>query len=261
VRLLVTNDDGIEAIGLRVLAGALVDAGHEAVVVAPDRDCSGQGAAIGPLHLTGTVRFTPAALDGSDVPAFAVDGPPALTVMAACLGGFGPAPEMIVSGINAGANTGRAVLHSGTVGAALTALNMRRPALAVSQAAGDGGHWRTAAALAVALVDDVSRHVPPAAFSLNVPNRQAEDVQGVMPARLDPGGRVQAVMVEGEPGVLHLQVPALQPAPDDTDTALLDAGYATLTMLSGPSAVDAPDLNQLCWRAERILPNSGRRSA
>jgi 5'-nucleotidase len=66
------------------------------------------------------------------VPAYAVDGPPGLCVLAARLGGFGHRPELVVSGINPGCNTGRAVLHSGTVGGALTAANFGGRGLAVS---------------------------------------------------------------------------------------------------------------------------------
>jgi 5'-nucleotidase len=132
-RILVTNDDGVESSGLHALVGALVDDGRDVMVVAPASDMSGSGAAIGRIHLDEHIDAEQVELPGLDgVPAYAVDGPPGLCVLAARLGGFGHRPELVVSGINPGCNTGRAVLHSGTVGGALTAANFGGRGLAVS---------------------------------------------------------------------------------------------------------------------------------
>ena len=133
MRVLVTNDDGVGSPGLHALARALVDDGHDVIVVAPDREMSGSAAAIGQVHLGEGIdaeRVDLPRLDG--VPAYAVSGPPGLCVLTARLGGFGDPPDVVVSGINPGCNTGRAVLHSGTVGAALTAANFGCRGLAVS---------------------------------------------------------------------------------------------------------------------------------
>jgi 5'-nucleotidase len=133
MKILVTNDDGVESAGLHALARALVDAGRDVLVVAPDRDMSGSSAAIGHIHMDDHIDAKRVTLPGlPDVPAYAVDGPPGLCVLAARLGGFGEPPGLVVSGINPGCNTGRAVLHSGTVGAALTAANFGGRGLAVS---------------------------------------------------------------------------------------------------------------------------------
>lgn len=132
-RILVTNDDGVESAGLHALVRALVDDGRDVMVVAPARDMSGSGAAIGRIHLDESIDAQQVELPGlAGVPAYAVDGPPGLCVLAARLGGFGHRPELVVSGINPGCNTGRAVLHSGTVGGALTAANFGGRGLAVS---------------------------------------------------------------------------------------------------------------------------------
>jgi 5'-nucleotidase len=133
MKVLVTNDDGVGSPGLHALARALADDGHDVIVVAPDREMSGSAAAIGQVHLEEGIdaeRVDLPRLDG--VPAYAVSGPPGLCVLTARLGGFGDAPDLVVSGINPGCNTGRAVLHSGTVGAALTAANFGCRGLAVS---------------------------------------------------------------------------------------------------------------------------------
>jgi 5'-nucleotidase len=133
MKVLVTNDDGVGSPGLHALARALVDDGHDVIVVAPDREMSGSAAAIGQVHIEAGIdaeRVDLPRLDG--VPAYAVAGPPGLCVLTARLGGFGDPPGLVVSGINPGCNTGRAVLHSGTVGAALTAANFGCRGLAVS---------------------------------------------------------------------------------------------------------------------------------
>jgi 5'-nucleotidase len=133
MKVLVTNDDGVASPGLHELAAALVAAGYDVIVVAPDRDMSGSAAALGQIHVDEEIEAEPVDLPGLDgVPAYAVDGPPGLCVLAARLGGFGEPPQLVVSGINPGCNAGRAILHSGTVGAALTAANFGCRGLAVS---------------------------------------------------------------------------------------------------------------------------------
>lgn len=123
MRILVTNDDGIESEGLHVLARALRGQG-EVIVAAPDSEYSGAGAAIGPIHLS-EPEVRSVDVDGIDT-AWSVSGPPALCVMFARLGLFGDV-DLVVSGINPGANVGRSVYHSGTVGAALTARHTNIP--------------------------------------------------------------------------------------------------------------------------------------
>src|SRR5438477_10911495 len=82
LRVLVTNDDGIAAPGLAALAAAIVDRGHDVVVAAPATDHSGASSAIGPMGGPDGVAVTPVELDAiPDVPAFAVDAPPALIVI------------------------------------------------------------------------------------------------------------------------------------------------------------------------------------
>jgi len=157
-------------------------------------------------------------------------------VFAAHLGGFGDPPELVVSGINPGTNTGRAVLHSGTVGAALTAANLGLSGLAVSQQWGeDGVLWPTAATLAGAalawLVEAPERTV----VNLNVPNVPIEEVRGVRWARLARFGTVRAAVAEAKEGRLQMELRAIdEELPPDTDTALVLAGYAAVTALSGP---------------------------
>ena len=131
-----TNDDGVDSVGLHVLARAMTSVG-DVVVAAPDKEYSGAGAALGTLHLMQPEihRWELAGV----AEAWAVSGPPALCVMFGRLGAFGPKPDLVVSGINPGANVGRSVYHSGTVGAALTARAGGISAIAVSQAVNEIG--------------------------------------------------------------------------------------------------------------------------
>ena len=234
MRILVTNDDGVESAGLHALAGTLQTGGHEVVVVAPSGERSGSGAAIGRLHRPGPIACTELEWPGlPGIPVFALDASPAAAVYAACLGAVGPSPELVVSGINPGANYGHLVLHSGTVGAALTAATLGRPAIAVSIAWGEEHHWETAAVLAAAAVPWVGHPGDrPRVLNLNVPNLPLAGLLGVRDGRLAPYDEVWNA--RAEPGEVHLEYVGRDGDPDpDTDLALVRAGYASATPLGG----------------------------
>lgn len=250
MRVLVTNDDGVAAPGILPLAVALAAAGHDLVVAAPQTDMSGSGAALGRLHVDEHIDVETYELPGlAGVPTFGVDGPPALAVLAARLGGFGAPPELVVSGINPGANTGRATLHSGTVGAALTAANFGVSAVAVSVEPGPTMHWDTAAALAVEATAWLAGAPERTVLNINVPDRSLADLAGVRWASLAPFGTVRAAIAEADlPGdaavgtVGRLQMELRETGevlPPDSDTALVLAGFAAVTELVGIRAAGA----------------------
>lgn len=187
---MVTNDDGIDSIGLHVLARAMVPFG-DVTVIAPDREFSGAGAAIGTIWEQ-TPEVHDAHVEGIET-AWTVSGPPALCALYARIGAFGPPPELIVSGINPGANVGRSVYHSGTVGAALTGRNGAIPGIAVSQSVSDFGvegqawgeviaglRWETAAAVAAQVVDAMLADPRPSAgvLNVNVPDLPLDEIEG-----------------------------------------------------------------------------------
>lgn len=238
-----TNDDGITAPGLAVLAAAVDAAGYDVVAAAPSRDHSGASAAIGPLGGPDGVEVSPVELDGAPgVPAYAVDAPPALAVMIARLGAFGESPQLVVSGINPGPNTGRSVMHSGTVGAAMTAANFGLSGLAVSIGTGQPSHLPTAAAVGAGALTWLVRAPARTVLNVNVPNRPLEEVLGVRQARLAPFGTVRAALGDRVDGRLQVELRdtehELEP---DTDTALVLAGYVTVTGLIGYRAVGETD--------------------
>jgi 5'-nucleotidase len=241
VRILVTNDDGVSAPGLLVLAQALAAAGHDLVIAAPLSDNSGASAAIGPVHLTGGVTFQRMELDRlPGVAAFGLDGPPALAVLMSRLEAFGPAPDAVVAGINPGNNTGRAVMHSGTVGAALTAANMGLSGIAVSVGFdGETPRYDTAAPIAVAAAAWLVGAPVGSVLNVNVPGLPLDGLAGVSGATLAPFGTVRTVIVGADDGRFELEMqPVELELPADSDTALIAAGHATVTALVRPHAVD-----------------------
>lgn len=249
MRVLVTNDDGIGSEGLQVLARYLHKAGHEVVVVAPDRDWSGAGAALGVIHSDEHIDVTRVEIDDApDVPAWALTGPPGMTVVASRLGAFGEPPEVVVSGINAGLNTGRAILHSGTVGAALAGQNFGMSGLAVSVESSDPWYWESAADLAVEVLERLEGAPPRSVLNLNVPARTRAEVQGIRWARLAPFGAVRAAVAEVNQGRVQFELrPTDYEPPEDTDQGLVQAGFAAVTTLVG--VVEA-------WPAEEGLEPS-----
>ncbi len=241
MRILVTNDDGVDSVGIHVLAAALAASGeHQVLVVAPSTDQSGTGAALGRFSSSEDVDARRVELPGAPgVEAWALPGPPGMCVLAAVLGGFADRPELVVSGINAGANTGRATLHSGTVGAVLTGQNLGLSGLAVSVQAGETWHWDTAAAITLEVLPQLLASPPRSALNLNVPALPRTEVQGIAWGHLAPFGEVRAAVTgaaspdEARRGLrmeLRLHDHAFEP---DTDQGLVRAGWASLTALVG----------------------------
>jgi 5'-nucleotidase len=249
MRALVTNDDGIDSTGLRTLAQVASEAGLDVIVAAPDTEYSGSSASLTALEEGGKLLMHEKSLPGlDDVRAFAVEATPGFIAFAAAYGAFGPVPDLVLSGVNHGPNTGHAVLHSGTVGAALTARTHGASALAVSCVAPDPLHWETATEMATRALDWLVENAGenPMTLSVNVPDRPLADVRGLRTARLASFGAVQADVGETGEGYVTMtfhEVDAdLEPG---TDAALLAEGWATVTSLAAPCEADGVDLSTL----------------
>jgi 5'-nucleotidase len=291
--VLVTNDDGVDAPGLAALTRALVrwaetstrdgDGPHEIVVVAPSTNYSGAGAAVGSVEDRTTISYRRATVSGAEgIEAYGLNASPALSVIAGALGAVGPKPDLVVSGINRGVNVGRSILHSGTVGAALTASQLGISALAVSLRAGvTPDPWESAADLAVALLPLLATAPARTVLNLNVPALPLHEILGLRWARVSGAGLIKAAtgtatgtgswdspnrpemegpaaaegaraVMEGAPGdtgEIVLTVGSPFPRSGDTtpvegseDAALVAQGYAALTALRGPRADDDPEL-------------------
>lgn len=264
MRILVTNDDGIDAIGLHVLVRAVAGLG-EVTVVAPDGEYSGSSAAIGALHKASPVIHD-AAVPGA-ARAYAVSGPPGSCVFLARFGVFGPPPDLVVAGINPGANVGRLVYHSGTVGAALTARAGGISGIAFSQEVrgaaieGQGAddaiaqqRWETAGAIAAAVTRAVVAAPPPraAVLNVNVPHLPLERIRGWRYCRVGtvPPRSVREAWLEPRPGhsgqyTARFRYGERIELPEDEDTGAVGAGFVSLSWLGvmshEPAAHDGLD--------------------
>jgi 5'-nucleotidase len=184
MRFLLTNDDGVHADGLLALKKAL-ETMAEVVVVAPERQRSGVGHAITmnePLRLMETKL-----LDGSS--AYACSGTPADSVTLGTLEVMAGDVDLVVSGINHGPNLGWDVHYSGTVSAALEAVMIGHPALAVSLATfADDTHWETASAVTMRVVSWLMKNPMPShtLLNVNVPNLPLNEIQGMSFTRQGP---------------------------------------------------------------------------
>lgn len=251
MRILVTNDDGIDGAGLHVLARRLTEVA-DVVVVAPDREYSGASAAIGALNVIHP-EVRPAVIDGVGE-AWSVSGPPALCVILARLGVFRHHFDLVVAGINPGANTGRAIYHSGTVGAALTARNGDIPGLAVSQAVTGFGvegqgwgemladqRWESAAEVGARVASEMLARpsAEPLVVNVNVPNLDLADITGwkrTAVAAAPPRAMMSAELVPkaGHDDVYDVAMqwgPAVD-LPSDSDSGALEDGFVVVSALT-----------------------------
>lgn len=250
MRILVTNDDGIDSTGLHVLARRLTPLG-DVVIVAPDTEYSGFGAALGTLHLL-QPEVHQVEVEGI-AESWAVTGPPALCVYFARLGAFGDV-DLVVSGINPGVNTGRAIYHSGTVGAVLTARNGGMSGIAVSQSVigfgveGQGWdemiqnqQWGTAAEVAARVTQAMLKDLPDPAMvvNINVPNVGLDEITAWRHTEVGttPPRSVSSAVMRPRPGyedtfTVEMDWGDPVPLPIETDGGAVEAGEVSISYLS-----------------------------
>jgi 5'-nucleotidase len=228
LRILVSNDDGYRAEGLQRLADALRPLA-EVTVVAPDRNRSG---ASNSLTLDVPLRVFPFG-EG----AYYVNGTPTDCVHLAISGLFDFQHDMVVSGINHGANLGDDVLYSGTVAAAVEGRFLGLPTMAVSLVGHHGGHFDTAARVASELVMRLIRAPLHASMILNVnvPDVPYEHLRGFRVARLGHRHRSESVVRASDPHgrAVYWVGPAGEGADagEGTDFAAVAAGCVSVTPL------------------------------
>ena len=195
MRVLVSNDDGVDAPGIRILAEGLRAAGHEVLVVAPDRDRSG---ASNSLTLDAPVR-----VQQLDASTWRVYGTPTDCVHVAITGMLDVEPDIVVSGINNTANLGDDVIYSGTVAAAMEGRFLGLPAVAMSLQTVDhnGRHYETAARAAVEIIARLATDPLPAdtILNVNVPDLPWEQVRGFEVSRLGNRHRAEACIPQQDP--------------------------------------------------------------
>ena len=243
LRILVTNDDGIESVGIQTLTQALRTVTDDIVVVAPDGNRSGSSHASAPGLLT--VREF---LDGDQSLGFGVSGFPADAVRFGLLElgrtrGF----DLVVSGINRGANVGDVAHLSGTVGAAMEAVYLGVPAIAVSQEA-SATDYQVSAAFTADLVEALTRQGMPqrVVLSVNVPSSIASEIAGVVAVPMG-GSYLQTAAYErqdntlGVPGLYRLRRERRSDFTAGTDSHAYAEGFITITPL------------RFDWTAEAML--------
>lgn len=194
MRVLVSNDDGVDAVGIRVLAERLGAVG-EVTVVAPDRDRSG---ASNSLTLDAPIRAS-----RMDNGYYRVAGTPTDCVYLALAGLLDHEPDIVVSGINNSANLGDDVIYSGTVSAAMEGRFLGLPAIAVSLVTRDhtGEHYDSAAQAVLLLMQRLLVDPLPAdtILNVNVPDRPWSEIRGFEVTRLGKRSRSSPCIPQTDP--------------------------------------------------------------
>lgn len=215
-QILLTNDDGIDAPGLSALVHALCPLAKVSIL-APDHNWSAAGHTK-TMHKPLRVDRYQLALDAeNEVEAYTTTGAPSDCVALALLGILPEQPDLVVSGINQGANLGHDVTYSGTVAAAMEAVISGRPAIAISLDSPESQAFHHAARIGASVVEVVLKHgLPPGTFlNINVPGCPEDEIAGLRITRLgrrvyrdvlvqrqDPRGRPY-YWIGGEPPTGH----------------------------------------------------------
>jgi len=244
MRVLVTNDDGIDSPGLHALAVAVLEEGWTPVVAGPTTDWSGGAAALGPLETPGRADLRAVSLPDLDgVSAHAVSAPPAFIVSLATLGVFGDQIDLVLAGVNQGPNTGSSTLYSATIGAVLSARQRGLSGLALSQL--DGRHdgsaqlWSSATDIALPMVRWLADQTEIISLNVNVPNLPVDEIKEARLATLAPKGSIQTLITDQDDHGLSFELaPTTDQVPENSDTALLRAGHTTVSALKGPAVVE-----------------------
>ena len=245
MKILLVNDDGIDAVGIRSLIGALSKA-HTIWAVAPDRQRSAASMA---MTLETPLRALSRAIDGAEI-AYAVDGTP-VDCTRLGLGNLVPeTPDLVISGINHGPNLGSDTLYSGTCAGAQQAAVLGVQSIAMSLDHRNPTHFETAVSVTERMIGIAQRHPLPFGmfWNVNVPDLPIEEIKGyrvtglamvnyngVYERREDPLGRPYFWVPRGK----------LPCDPDeDTDYAWMKKGYVTVTPMGFHSEkLDAVDLS------------------
>lgn len=244
MKLLISNDDGIFALGIRTLANCLAQAGHDVTVVCPDRERSATGHG---LTLHDPIRAEVVeSIFQPDVKAWSCSGTPSDCVKLALGALLDGSPDFVLSGINHGSNLGTDVLYSGTVSAAMEGVIEGIPSIALSLTSFSSQDFLPAARFARSLLAHLEkRPLPePILLNVNVPPVKQEEIIGVaitrqgvrryidvFQKRVDPRGKTyywlagEALEEVEQPENPHL------PSHIETDVQAIRKNYITVTPL------------------------------
>ena len=237
MRLLLSNDDGVHAPGLVLLANRLFELGHAVTVVAPDRERSGVGHAITTEHSL-FMREETFLGYAKGVKAFKSNGVPADCVLLG-LKAAEPEAELVIAGINSGPNLGCDVFYSGTAAAAREACIENRKAIAVSlclSSRHEKAHYETAL-FAVEKLLEISGLFPekPALLNVNVPNlplSKLRGFKGTFSGRRRYRDRLQVLSAPGEETSYWVRgLPNEKEEREGSDVWAVNSGFVALTFL------------------------------
>ncbi len=266
MRLLISNDDGISSLGLRSLVNTMADAGHEITVVAPDQERSATGHS---LTIHSPLRAEPVTnLFRPQVKAWSCSGAPADCVKLGLWAIMEQAPELVLSGINHGANLGTDILYSGTVSAAMEGVIEGIPSIAFSLVSYTAIEFQLAAAFAKILVAQLIEQPLPqlTLLNVNIPAIAWEEIAGVVVTRqgirkyfdsfqkrLDPRGRTYYWLAgEAIEEVEQPDDPQL-PAHIWTDVQAIQKNYISITPLQY-NLTDVSSINSMHQRQFSCTP-------
>lgn len=192
MKILISNDDGFFAPGLKALADAMSEIG-DVTVVAPNKDYSGASNSL--------TLDRPLVVNQHEKNIYSVNGTPADCVHLAVTGLLSEAPDIVVSGINNGANMGEDTIYSGTVAAAMEGFMLGIPALAISLASKHGAHFDTAASVAADIVTKLKtgKFDKKYLLNINVPDVDIGELRGVHITRLGARDKAQGVLETKNP--------------------------------------------------------------
>lgn len=255
MKLLISNDDGIFSLGIRTLANSLAAAGYDITVVCPDQERSATGHCLTLQHPIRAQEVE--SIFHPNIKAWSCSGTPSDCVKLALGALLDTPPDLVISGINHGANIGTDVLYSGTVSAAMEGVIEGIPSIAISLTNHASKEFEPAAKFATILVDKLSKQPLPEVMLLNVnvPPVKWENIAGVLVTRqglrryfdtfekrVDPRGRTyywlagEALEDLEQPKHLHL------PPNIETDVQAIRKNYITITPLqfnlTYPAGVD-----------------------
>ena len=258
MKILICNDDGYQATGIVALYEALKDIA-DVEVVAPEQNNSAKSNAL-TLH---SPMYVQTAANGFRY----INGTPADCVHIAMTGMLGYRPDLVVSGINNGANMGDDTIYSGTVGAAMEGYLFGIPAIAFSQTEKGWAHIDVAAQRARAFVLQLMPSLelipegglPTAApwlLNVNIPNLPDADIQGTKVVRLGRRHAAERVITQTSPrGETMYWIGGAGPAKDEgegTDFHATKQGFVTIT----PLQVDLTDHARLPWWAQSLAQSA-----
>ena len=227
-RILISNDDGVLAPGILALAKELALIA-EIEVIAPDRNRSGASNSLSLLQ--------PLRIKQLENGYYAVDGTPTDCVHLALTGFFDPVADLVVSGINEGANLGDDVLYSGTVAAAMEGRFLGFPAIAVSLVGHKTNNYGTAAVIVRQLVTKLLTHSLPSQtiLNVNVPDLPISEIKGLKVTRLGSRHRAEPMVRGKDPRgrtLYWVGPPGLEAdAGPGTDFFAVSQGYVSITPL------------------------------